>query len=124
MKGMQFYEALYVCTSLEKKKRLLKWKLKSGKIVPGIYVIAYTNNDDLLEIYQSVQLKQRFYHNNPPYIIGIADGYGSAITLVQQILQDALMEIEITDLNRNSLKDFLMKRAEKCKKNHKLFDKR
>lgn len=111
MRNMHFYKALYLSTSLEKKKRQLKWKLKRGKILPGIYVIALTNNGDLLEIYQSVQLKQRFYKKNPPYIIGIADGYNGAVELVQKILNDALTEISATELNKNSLENYLMNRA-------------
>lgn len=117
MGNMHFYKALYFSDSLEKKKRQLKWKLKRGKILPGIYVIAFTNNSDLLEIYQSVQLKQSFYKKNPPYIIGIADGDNSAVELVQKILSDALEEIAVTELNKTSLEIFLVKRAAKCAKN-------
>lgn len=108
---MHFYKALYLSASLQKKKRQLKWKLKCGKILPGIYVIAFTNNHDLLEIYQSVQLKQSYYKKNPPYIIGIADGYGNAVDLVQTILSEALKEISGTELNRVTLEQFLMKKA-------------
>lgn len=114
---MHFYKALYLSNSLKKKKRQLKWKLKHGKILPEIYVIAFTNNSDLLEIYQSVQLKQRFYKKNPPYIIGIADGYHDAIDLAQKILSDALKEITATELNRKSLESFLMQKAANCEKN-------
>ena len=114
---MHFYKALYVSDSLKKKQRQLKWNLKCGKILPEIYVIAFTNTSDLLEIYQSMQLKQSFYKKNPPYIIGIADGYSNAVELVQKILQDAMAEVSIAELNRSSLEEFLVRRAVNRTKN-------
>lgn len=110
---------LYLSRSLQNKERQLKWKLKCGKILPEIYVITFTKNQDLLEIYQSVQLIQKFYKKNPPYIIGIADGYNNAVELVQKILSDALEEVAITDLNKTSLEIFLTKRAANKTKNHR-----
>lgn len=121
---MHFYKALYISDSLKMKKRQLIWKLRCGKILPNIYVVAFANNGDLLEIYQSVQLKQNFYKKNPPYIIGIADGHGGAVELVQKILQDALTELSILELNRDSLKQFLMNKVTKHKNNPQMVDNR
>lgn len=85
---MHFYRQLYVSPFLEKKKRQIIWKLKAHKIMPSVYIIAIADNQDLMEIYHNSLLKQPYYRKNPPYIIGIAESYNSAIELVQSILMD------------------------------------
>ena len=85
---MHFYKNLYTSPSLQKKKRQIVWKLKTGKTLPFVYVITLSEQNDLMEIYHSVILKQPYYRKNPPYVIGIADSYQSAVELVQNILLD------------------------------------
>lgn len=68
------------------------WKLRTGRPQPLIYIIALAPNNDLLEIYHSGMLKQKYYKKkeNAPYIVGIASGYGGAVEQVIQIIQDVL----------------------------------
>lgn len=78
--------------SLDKKRRRILWKLRTGRPQPFIYIVALAKNDDLLEIYYSGMLKQNYYKKkkNAPYIVGIASGYGEAVELVISILEDVL----------------------------------
>lgn len=85
---MRFYKKLYTSPSLQKKKRQIVWKLKTGKTLPFVYVITLSEQNDLMEIYHSSILKQTYYRKNPPYVIGIADSYPNAVELVQSILLD------------------------------------
>lgn len=87
---MRFCRKLYMSSSLEDKRRKIMWKLRTGRPQPFIYIIALAKNDDLLEIYHSGMLKQKYYKKkkNAPYIVGIASGYGEAVELVISILED------------------------------------
>lgn len=85
---MHFYKRLYMTESLKKKKRQIVWKLKTKKFMPSVYVIALSEGEDLLEIYHSALLKQPYYKNSQPFIVGIAKNYGEAVELIQEILTD------------------------------------
>ena len=85
---MRFYKKLYISPSLRKKKRQIVWKLKMGKAVPFVYVITLAEQNDLMNIYQGLILKQPYYLKNPPFVLGIADSHSAALELVQQILMD------------------------------------
>ena len=85
---MRFYKKLYISPSLRKKKRQIVWKLKMGKAVPFVYVITLAEQNDLMNIYQGLILKQPYYRKNPPFVLGIADSHSAALVLVQQILMD------------------------------------
>lgn len=87
---MHFSNKLYINPSLKDKQRKIMWKLRTGSPQPMIYVIALAKNSDLIEIYHSGMLKQKYYRKkeNSPYIVGLAAGYAQAIELVTEILTD------------------------------------
>lgn len=95
-----FYKKLYVSPSLKKKKKMLIYKIKTGKIVPNLYVITLAKGDDLLEFYQSFQLKQPYFKEHMPYIVGLADGYEEAVKLVETILLDAYEKTGSYDIRK------------------------
>lgn len=66
----------------------MKWAIKYSIRKPNVYIISLAKSNDQLEIYHCIQLKQAFYKQFPPYIIGIADNYEEAIKLVEVILSD------------------------------------
>ena len=76
------------------------WKLRTGRPQPAVYIIALAKNNDLLEIYHSGMLKQRYYRKkeNAPYIVGIATGYCGAVDLVMDIIQDVFNETGAYDV--------------------------
>lgn len=94
VKRVRFSSKLYISPSLDKKCGTVKWKLRTGRPQPFIYIIALAPNNDLLEIYHSGILKQKYYKKkqNAPYIVGIAEGYGGAVDLVIEIIQDVFRE--------------------------------
>lgn len=97
---MHFSKKLYISPSLEQKCGTIKWKLRTGRPQPAIYLIALAKNNDLLEIYHSGMLKQKYYKKkqNLPFIVGIASGYGGAVDLVIDIIQDVLRETGTYDV--------------------------
>jgi len=97
---MRFSGKLYISPCLDKKCGIVKWKLRTGRPQPFVYIIALARNDDLLEIYHSGMLRQKYYRKkqNAPYIVGIAAGYGGAVKLVTDIIQDVLRETGTYDV--------------------------
>ncbi len=87
---MYFCRNLYTSPSIKAKRKKIMWKLRTGRPQPVIYVIALAQNSDLFEIYHSGLLKQKYYRKkeNRPYIVGLAAGYGQAVSLVTDILED------------------------------------
>ena len=103
---MRFSRKLYISPSLDKKCGKVKWQLRTGRPQPAIYVIALARNNDLLEIYHSAMLRQKYYKKkeNAPYIVGIAVGYGGAVDLVMEIIQDVLRETGAYDVKAHFAK--------------------
>lgn len=87
---MHFCKRLYMSPSIKAKRKKIMWKLRTGRPQPMIYVVSLAKNDDLLEIYHSAMLKQKYYKKkeNRPYIVGLAAGYEQAVSLVTDILED------------------------------------
>lgn len=87
---MRFSKKLYLSPSLQKKRRSVIWKLRTGRPQPAVYVIALAKSSDLLEIYHSGILKQSYYKQkeHAPYIVGLACTYGGAVELVVAMLED------------------------------------
>lgn len=97
---MRFSKKLYISPSLDKKRRKVIWKLRTGRPQPFVYIIALAKNQDLLEIYHSGILKQKYYRKkaNAPYIVGIATGYSGAVDLVIDIIQDVYRDTGTYDV--------------------------
>ena len=87
---MHFCKNLYMSPSIKKNRRRVIWKLRIGRPQPLVYIIALAKSRDLLEIYHSGMLKQRYFKQkeHAPYIVGVASTYNSAIELVKDILCD------------------------------------
>ena len=101
---MKFYKKLYVGNTI-KDVRKIKRKLLLNVGQLGIYVIALCKGRDQLEIYHCAFLQQKYYRKNPPYIVGIANGYDEAVEIVRQIA------IEAYECNRNcDLKKYILDR--------------
>ncbi len=99
---MHFSKKLYMSQAIKKNSLKIKWKLKTGRPQPTIYVIALAKNNDLLEIYHSAILKQNYYKqkDNVPFIVGIANSYNSAVELVINIIEDAWADTESYDIKK------------------------
>ena len=96
---MKFYKNLYVGDTIKDVKKVKrKLLLNAGQL--GIYVITLCKGRDQLEIYHCAFLQQKYYKKNPPFIIGIANGYEEAVEIVRQIAIEAYECNENCDLKK------------------------
>lgn len=91
---MYFYKNLYVSPRI-KRPDLLKWELSRGMLRPGVYLVMLCSKEqraggDQLEICRSANLRQDWYKSHRPYVIGMALGWHDAISVVAQIVQEAV----------------------------------
>ena len=94
---MNFYRNLYVGNTIKKPDKI-KRKLKKYAKFPGIYVIAYMQESNRLEIYHSLMMQQWYYKEHQPYIIGIASSQEEAVEMIGQIAREALCKTGQADL--------------------------
>lgn len=90
---MYFYKNLYVGPSIKDPDKV-KRNLMIGKGQFTIYVIALSTSKpgpgaNQLEIMHCANLKQPYYKQYPPYILGITSGRIEAFELVRDMIQEA-----------------------------------
>ena len=90
---MYFYKNLYVGSSIKDPDEVRR-NLLIGKGQLSIYVIALSPSRpcpgaNQLEILHCALLKTPYYRENPPFIIGIADGKSEAVSVVRDLVQEA-----------------------------------
>lgn len=108
---MRWYNDLYVGYNLLDKKRQIVRKIKNGKPQFNKYVIALPFNDyDVLDIYPSYVLAQKWYKESDMVIVGIAEGMEEAMDMVQLIIMDCLDET-----GEVKVKKFILEQMDKTK---------
>lgn len=86
---MRFYKNLYLGDTVKRPKRLIR-KLKRHKKLLGLYVIAFDQETDKLEVYHNLMLSQWYYKENPPgCIVGLANGKEEAFDVIERIAGEA-----------------------------------
>lgn len=97
---MQYYRNLYVSENLQKKKEKIIGKLEKGKAQFQIYLVVLAENrENHLEFFDAMMLQQHSFRKpDEVFIVGIADGYGEAVRLVEAIVNDVLKETGGTDI--------------------------
>lgn len=86
-----FHSNLYVADELSSEKRQVIKKLKQGKLQMGVHVIAISQGvQDMLEIFPSYVLLQKYYKQVDVQVVGLAGDYESALGLVEQMTNDCL----------------------------------
>lgn len=97
---MQYYRNLYVSEKLQKKKDKILDHLEHGRIQFQIYLIVLAENrQNHLEFFDAMMLQQHSFRNpDDIFLVGIADGYGEAVRLVEEIINDVLKETGRTDI--------------------------
>ena len=74
-------------------------KLRRGKLQPGIWLITIASNEqNLLDIFQSVYYIQPMFAKLNPDIVGIADSEEAAKELLQKIVEDVYRETGCFDV--------------------------
>ena len=103
----KFFCDLYVSEGWEKKKLKLKNKLQ-----PSVYVITLSQGkQNHLEYYSSLLLKQHIFDNASLFIVGIANGYDGALSLIERIAEEAYEKTGEVNLRK-----FLLDRQEEFEK--------
>ena len=106
---MRWYSDLYVGYNLLEKKREVVKKIKKGKPMINKYVIALPLNDyDVLDIYPSGVLVQKWYRDSDMVVVGIAEGKEEAMDMVQLIIMDCMSET-----GNLRVKDYIMSQMNK-----------
>lgn len=87
-----YHPDLYLGESIkEKKLDKIMSKLEKRPLLSGVFLVTVSKNaSDQLEIYDARQLAQRYYRNNPPYVVGIAGNYDEAVGIVERMVRECL----------------------------------
>lgn len=89
---MEWYPRLYIGDKVKNPDKTIKKLNRHAKFL-NVYVLTLSNNpSDQLNIFKAGELSQRYYKNNPPYVIGIAADYEEAVALVEKIAVETLNE--------------------------------
>ena len=101
---MRWYQDLYVGYSVLENRKKVIHKIKNGKIQPGKYVLALPQNDyDVLDIYPSYVLTQKWYRNSDLVIVGIAGGWEETLDMMQLVIMDCL-----NDTGKVNVKQYIL----------------
>ncbi len=72
----------------------------------NLYVITLSQGEqNQLEFFSSVLLKQSIFEHSKLFVIGIADGYDEALFLVEEIVQDVYQETKSANARQFLLTD-------------------
>lgn len=111
-----FYCHLYMNENLKKKEAKIKKKLSANNLQPSIYVIAFSQSpQNQLDFFSSLLLKQHIYENTPLFLVGLADGYDSALELIRQITEEVFAATQSVDIRHY----ILQKHNESIKENRR-----
>ena len=84
----------------EKKEKIIR-KLRQNRLQPQVYVIALSQGEqNHLEFFSSILLKQRVYRNSGLFVVGITAGYDEALTVTTRIADHVYRETGGTDIRR------------------------
>ncbi len=102
---MKFYRKLYLGEGTKKHWKKIVWKLKHRVGQIGIFVLALSEGQGLLEIYHNSLLQQKYYKKYPPFIIGIAKGYDEATNVAVDIIKEVYEKTGGFDVKNYLLKE-------------------
>ena len=93
---MQFMGSLYVGESISTKEHEIVKKVHNGKVVPNLYLIAFSDNaENMLDLIPEWEALQKGYPRDTLNVVGIANGKKEAIRVVQHIVEEALRETKM-----------------------------
>ena len=102
---MQYYKYLYVGENLTDKKDQVIAKLDQNKLMLDTYVIALARGEqNHLEFFNSVLLKQGLFSGHNLFVVGIADGYEEALEVVEEITKEVYDKTKGADIRSFILK--------------------
>lgn len=96
---VKFYCDLYVSEDFETKKEKIVKKIRSNKAQPQVYVLTLAaGKQNHLEFYSSLMLRQKAFHDQQLFIVGIANGYDDALYMTQDIVEEVYEKTKDTDI--------------------------
>lgn len=96
---MQFMGSLYVGESISTKEHEIVKKVHNGKVIPNLYLIAFSNHvDNMLDLIPEWEALQKGYSKEMLKVVGIANGKKEAMRMVQNIVEDSLRETASADV--------------------------
>ena len=111
-----FYCHLYMSENLKRKEAKIKKKLSANKLQPSIYVITFSQSpQNQLDFFPSLLLQQHIYEDSPLFVVGLADGYNSALELIRRITEEVFAATRSADIRHY----ILQKHNESIKENRR-----
>ncbi len=109
---IRLYCDLYVSECWQEKKEKIIKRLVDNRLQPQVYVITLAQGEqNYLEFFSSVLLKQRIYKETELFVVGIAAGYGEAVSMIKDMTERVYKETG--DAN---VRQFIMMRQEEFEK--------
>ncbi len=88
---MKYYYDIYTNDSLKGKKEKLLSQIERGEFVFNKYLVVLTQNEkNHLEFYDSAFVTQNMVEKEHLFVIGLAEGYGGAVSIVETIVNEVL----------------------------------
>lgn len=86
---MRWFRHLYVGEKAKKNRYSIVQEIMEETYRPGIFVITpASNGNNILDIYPVSELSQSWYRSKEFQILGIAKGYGEALTVAGMIVDE------------------------------------
>ncbi len=96
---MRFLGSLYLGEKARETAEQVMDDVRSGRYVKDLYVLIEPLSDaNQIEVLQAYYLRQRYYQEKDPMILGVAKGKSEALDLVLQMTQEALDRFGRPDL--------------------------
>ena len=100
---MKYYYNLYVSDSIREKKLNILSRIEKNEWIFGKFLVVLTQNEkNHLEFFDSALVTQKMVEKEKLFVVGLADGYGGAVKIVEKIVNDVLQATGGTDI-RNYL---------------------
>lgn len=84
---MYFYKDLYVSPRIHNAGGVIR-KLRREDRQLTVYVLTIEPDTGQVSFMHAMNLRQKYYRDRPPFIIGIAQGYTDAMELVRKIIEE------------------------------------
>ena len=96
---MKFYCDLFISEDFKMKKEELVRRLKDEDFRRNMYLITLAQGEqNNLEFYSSLLLKQHIYDDVPVFVVGIASGYTDALYMTEDIVNAVYADTRDTDI--------------------------
>lgn len=84
--NLKIYCDLLVSDGWQERKERILDKIRQNKLQPTVYVITLAQGEqNQLEFYSSVLLKQHVFDHCDLFLVGLADGYDDAVRMIEEL---------------------------------------